>query len=193
MAGVAKPYLVRLRDELWESAWLGEWRAYAVVLIDVAEAQRPLQLSFDVGSNCPLHATAIGKAIAAHLPPKILVDALGAGKLPRFTTRTITSRAQLRAELDKVRRQGFAMNNEETVEGSVLVGAPVFDAAGKVAAGISVSIPTPRWSPKKQEKIIRAVVQEASAISADLRAPGLSFESLVGCGASRLGAGLSLW
>jgi DNA-binding IclR family transcriptional regulator len=168
LASVAKPHLVRLRDELWESAWLAEWRANAIVLIDVVEAARPLRLSLDVGSDCPLHATAVGKAIAAHLPPRTLRAALGSGNLPRFTPRTITSRAKLQAELEKVRRQGFALNNEETVTGSVLVGAPVFDSALRVAAGVSVSIPTPRWSAEKQEKTIRAVMRGAAAIGADL-------------------------
>jgi len=68
LANVARPHLIRLRDEVWESAWLAEWRQTKAVMVDVVEASRRLQLSLDVGSDCPLHATAIGKAIAAYLP-----------------------------------------------------------------------------------------------------------------------------
>jgi IclR family acetate operon transcriptional repressor len=168
---------VRLRDELWESAWLAEWRQQTkAVLVDVVEAPQRLQLSLDVGADCPLHATAAGKAIAAHLPPKLLKAALGPGKLPRFTPHTITRREQLQAELEKVRRLGYAMNEEETIEGAILVGAPVFDSTGRVWGAISVSVPTARWSNDKFHEMTAAVKRAAAAFTADLTR--LGFQAL---------------
>jgi IclR family acetate operon transcriptional repressor len=173
---VARPHLTRLRDELEEPVWLAEQRAGVVILVDVVEAPQPLRLSYGVGDRCPLHATALGKAIAAHMSPQQLNLALGAGELPRFTPHTITARPQLLAELARVRRRGFAVNEEETVEGAVIVGSPVLDSDGHAFAAISVSTLTVRCSARKREKMIRAVRNTAAAITADLA--GLGFCSL---------------
>lgn len=173
---VARPHLTRLRDALEETVWLAEQRAGAVILVDMVEAPQPLRLSYHVGDRCPLHATALGKVIAAHMPPGELNVALGGGRLRRFTGHTITTRAQLLAELARVRQQGFAVNEEETVEGAVIVGAPVFDSVGRAFAAISVSTLAVRCPAQKREKIIRAVQNTAAAITADLT--GLGFRPI---------------
>jgi DNA-binding IclR family transcriptional regulator len=175
LSNIARPHLTRLRDELWESAWLAEWRENKALLVDVVEAPQQLQLSLEVGSECPLHATAAGKCIGAHLPKTLLKAALGGGKLPKYTAHTISSRSQLLEEFEKVRRQGFAINEEETIEGAVLVGAPLFDCTQQVIASISVSALTARWSTEKSQKTISAVIRTAVAITADLT--NLGFQS----------------
>lgn len=168
LAEVARPYLARLRDELGESAWLAELRGGSVVITHAAQAAHKLRLSLDLGDACPLHASALGKAIAANLPPGELRRLLGDRRLPRFTSRTITSRARLAAELAKVRRQGYAVNDEETIEGAFLAGAPVFDAEGRVCAAISVSAPTARCLPAKRQAMITAVKRATQGLSREL-------------------------
>lgn len=168
LARVAHPYLVRLREQLGESAWLAEWRGGSVLLTHAAQAHHKLRLSLDVGDACPLHASALGKAVAAHLTGPERKRALGSGRLPRFTLHTITNRARLEAELAKVRRQGYALNQEETIEGAFLAGAPVFDARGRVCAAVSVSAPTARCSPAKREAMIAAVKRATAEISQEL-------------------------
>ncbi len=172
LLSVARPHLARLRDELDESAWLAEWRRGSVVLIDVAEAPHPLQLSFDVGDQCPLHAAALGKVIAAYMSEEELNAALGRERLPRFTAHTITTRSDLAAELARVRRFGYAVNDEETVEGAVLLGGPVFDASGTVFAAVSVSCPTVRCTADKREAMAAALKRTTAMISEDLCALG---------------------
>jgi IclR family acetate operon transcriptional repressor len=173
LVNAVRPHLTKLRDELQESVWLAEQRAGAVILVDVVEARQPLRLSYGVGDRCPLHATALGKAIAAYMSAHELNLALGRVRLRRFTRHTITTRQQLVAELSRVRQQGFAVNEEETVEGAVIVGAPVLDSAGHAFAAISVSTLTVRCSAPKREKMIRAVQNAAAAITADLAGLGL--------------------
>lgn len=168
LAALARADLARLRDEFGESAWLAEWRGNGVILTEAAQAHHKLRLSLDLGDVCPLHASAVGKAVAAHLPAGELKRLLGGGRLPRFTPRTITSRSRLAAELAKVRRQGFALNDEETVEGAFLAGAPVFDAGGRVCAAVSLSAPTVRCVPAKRQAMIAAVKRAAAAISQEL-------------------------
>ncbi len=165
---IAGPHLKQLRNETSESAWLARLRGGDLILIAVIHAQRRLQVTLDLGDACPLHATASGKAIAAHTPLADLNAALGAGVLPRFTSRTLIERGQLAAELAKVRQQGFAVNHGETAPAAVFVGAPVFDTAGKAFAAVSVSAPVAQCSADKWETMIRAVKRAAAAITQDL-------------------------
>jgi DNA-binding IclR family transcriptional regulator len=158
---VAHPHLTHLRDSLNESAWLAEWRGGRAILVDVAEARHKLRLLLSIGDPCPLHASALGKSIAAFLRPEELATVLGTEALASFTDRTITDRAQLLRELAKVRACGLATNEEETIEGAILVGAPIFDSRGNVFAAVSLSCPTARCTLQKRSDMV-ALVREAS-------------------------------
>lgn len=165
---IAHPYLLRLRDALDEAAWLAQWRRGRVILTDVAEARHKLRLSLDIGDDCPLHASALGKAIAAYLPPEELAKALGSGPFPRLTQNTNTDPAQLFRELAGVRESGYALNEEETIDGAILIGAPVFDARNAVLASVSTSCPIARCSPDKRKAMIAEVKAISAAISHEL-------------------------
>ena len=183
---IARPHLVELREELTESAWLAERRSGAVFLVDVVEDPHPLRLSYGVGDRCPLHATALGKAVAAHMSPAELQAALGQTELRRFTPRTIGTRTQLWAELAEVRRLGYAVNDQETVEGAVVIGAPVFDAAGICNAALSVSALNVRCPARKRTVIIAAVKRAAAALTKELTDLGFNASA-----AYRPGAGVA--
>jgi DNA-binding IclR family transcriptional regulator len=165
---IARPHLQNLRDQLGESAWLGQRFRDGVLLVDSVEAPRRLRLSLDIGDSCPWHAAAIGKSIAAFLSPEELDLLLGDGPLPRFTQRTITDRRRLQAHLAQVRRQGFAVNAEETIESAVVVGAPIFDALHRVCAAVSVGTVATRWKGKFRDTMAAAIQREASSISRKL-------------------------
>jgi IclR family acetate operon transcriptional repressor len=165
---IARPHLIRLRDQLQESTWLAERRGNAVILVDVVESPHRLRLSFDVGDRCPIHATALGKSIAAYMSPPEVDALLSQEKLRKFTSKTISNRAEVKADLAKVRRQGFAVNDSETVEGALLIGAPVFDVENRAFAAISVSIPTARCTTDKRREIIVAVKNASGKLSTDL-------------------------
>lgn len=169
LSKVARAHMVDLRNGVQESVWLAERRRHGIVLTDVVEASHPLQLTFDIGDLCPIHATALGKAIAAYLEPQEVQALLPKGKLPSYTSRTLRTRSQLKTELLRVRQLGYAMNAEETVEGAILTGAPLFDSEVTVFAAISVSCPSVRCSPRKRKEIIQQMLLASSAITHDLR------------------------
>jgi DNA-binding IclR family transcriptional regulator len=169
LSKIARSHMLALRDRLQESVWLAELRHHGIVLTEVVEASHPLKLTFDIGDLCPIHATALGKAIAAFLPSHRVEALLGKGKLPRFTSRTLTRRDDLQREFLRVRQRGYAMNSEETVEGAILAGAPLFDSSDKVFAAISVSCPTVRCSPGKRKEIVERMVAASSTITRDLK------------------------
>ncbi|UUU29429.1 IclR family transcriptional regulator [Streptomyces sp. CA-210063] len=110
----------------------------ATCLIKVT-SPRPVQTASRVGMHLPLHATSIGKCILSGLSDDeltVLMDRVG---MPARTEHTITGLDALRAELDRVRAQGFALDEEENEIGVRCLGAPVRDAKGAIVGGVSIS------------------------------------------------------
>lgn len=165
---VARPHLIRLRDELDESVALAERRERSVVLIDVLETSHPLRLTFHIGDNCPIHATAMGKAVAAHLSAKELAIFLGDPEMPQYTTRTNTKLRDLKADLGRVQKLGYAVNDEETVSGAVIIGTAIFDSQKNVCGALSVNTPTARCSAVRKKRLIAAVMDVGRRVSSDL-------------------------
>jgi IclR family acetate operon transcriptional repressor len=172
MTDVARPHLSDLRERLDESVALAERRVKSVVLVDVLETSHPLRLSFQIGDDCPVHATALGKSVAAFLPAKELSTLLGDSKLPQYTEHTKTKLMQLKAELVEVHKRGFSLNDEETVAGALLVGAPLFDSTRSVCGAISVNTPIARCSTKRRQTLIQEVLAAGKRITEDLQAVG---------------------
>jgi IclR family transcriptional regulator, blcABC operon repressor len=93
------------------------------------DGAHPVRLAMNIGRRLPAHCTAVGRAILAELPEDELEARLGrSGRLPALTTRSITTVAELRRNLDQVRRDGYAVDEEEAVAGVVCVGAAVASA-----------------------------------------------------------------
>jgi DNA-binding IclR family transcriptional regulator len=119
------------------------------------------------GRTMPAHCTSTGKVQLAYLPPDQLEIVL-ARKLEAFTVNTITDPACLKAELVKIREQGYAIAQEELELGLVAVAAPIIDINGQVLAGISVGGPTSRITKERMPETIASVVEIARAVSEEL-------------------------
>lgn len=172
LTDLARPHLTRLRDALDESVALAERRQRAVVLVDVLETSHPLRLSFHIGDDCPIHATALGKAVAAFLAPNDLAPLLEDHTLAQYTNRTKTKVLQLKSELTRTLKNGYSINDEETVAGALLIGAPLFDSTGTVCGALSINTPTVRCSETRKQSLIAAVVAAGKRISKDLTDAG---------------------
>lgn len=116
-----------------------------VVYIAKVESIHALRMYSHIGARLPMHSTSLGKAILAHLPPARLGEILDAPMTAR-TPRTITSAQELTAELERVRQQGFAIDDEENELGVCCVGAAVFDYMAAPVAAVSISGPINRMS-----------------------------------------------
>jgi DNA-binding IclR family transcriptional regulator len=112
---------------------------------------------------CP-HCTAAGKALLAHLAQDELDRILQAG-LERFTPRTITDPHRLQQELMRVRKQGYAVSQEELEEGLNVVAAPIYDHTGQVTASVSVAGPAYRVTPKRFPELAARLMGVAATIS----------------------------
>ena len=105
------------------------------------QADGPVAIKVSPGSEMPLHSTSAGKVLLAALSDGEARKILGNRKLPVLTPHTITDPAVVIASLAKVRRQGFALVNEENIPGVLSVGAPIRDRTSAVVAALSVAFP----------------------------------------------------
>jgi len=124
-------------------------------LIDQVDGQYLLGATNWVGRHVPYHASALGKVLLAFGAAQIPT-----GNLQSKTSRTITSRALLSKELDKVRKVGYAIIDSELEEGLVAVAAPVFGPTGLVVAAISISGPDARITKDQLHKFGESIVKE---------------------------------
>ena len=172
LATVARPHLISLREKLGESVALAERLPESVILVDVLETSHPLRLSFHIGDDCPIHATALGKAVAAFLSPGELVVLLKKSRLVPYTEHTYTKMRDLKSDLERTHKAGYSLNDEETMAGAFIVGAPIFDSQSSVCGSVSVNIPTARCSGAQKKRLIGSVIEVGKQISADLAAIG---------------------
>lgn len=165
---VAKPYLEQLVANLGETAFLGVLDDADLVIIDKIDGRRSVRMYADIGSRRPLHSTAIGKALLAHLERADIDRIIASKPLTRYTKNTITDPEALRAELEKIRRLGYAEDNEEMEDGLYCIGAPLFNYSGKPVASISIAVPKIGQQNVQKDRLIKSVVQAAQEISAKL-------------------------
>ena len=117
-----------------------------VVYLDRVETAWPLRMSLQPGSRVPLHCTASGKLLLSSLAAARRKRLIGALPLERYTDRTLVDARRLEAELARIRRDGFATDNEEYLAGLVCVAVPVTLRRGRTAACVAVHAPVARMS-----------------------------------------------
>ena len=108
-----------------------------VVLVDRVESPAFIRPEVAIGTAFPVNGSAIGKVLLAHLPEARVLEMVERYGLPQCAKKTITSKTRFLAELDTVRKQGYAFNDEEIAEGVRSVGAPIVHPDGAVRAGVS--------------------------------------------------------
>jgi IclR family acetate operon transcriptional repressor len=159
----AQPWLEKLRDELKETTNLGVLDGDAVIYLDIFESRRGVRLAARRGDRDPLHSTALGKAIAAHLPESRVREILHRTGMARLTPNTIDHLDDYLAELAKVRRLGYAMDNgENEVDGRCLA-VPILHA--RIPAALSLSAPAGRFPLQDVEPVARALTEAAENIT----------------------------
>jgi DNA-binding IclR family transcriptional regulator len=139
-----------------------------VVYIDKRESLQSMRIVSQVGLRLPAYCTGVGKAILAFIDEAELDRLLAGARLKSFTPHTITDKRMFKQHLQEVKRCGYALDNEEIIQGLRCVGAPIRDYSGKVVAALSVSGPSVRMGPARIEEIILATVQAAAEISHQL-------------------------
>ncbi|MGH3089327.1 MAG: IclR family transcriptional regulator [Rubrobacteraceae bacterium] len=166
---LALPFLEKLMEASQETANLAILEGKSLMYIEQAvPPKRVLRIFTEPGVRVPLHATGSGKVLLAYQPPRLLDFFIGRERLSRQTVTTITDPGQLRAELARVRRRGYAVDHEEQEDGVRCVAAPVFGPDGEVFAAMSVSGPATRLDNRRIERLVPDLKRVASDLSAAL-------------------------
>jgi IclR family acetate operon transcriptional repressor len=167
---VAEPVLRELGERTGETVHLGVPSDGHVVYIAKVESPQSVRLVSRIGVRVPLHCTAMGKAIMSQLSPSELSAAL---ELPREirTVHTITARDVLLAELDRVRHDGVAIDNEENEIGVRCMAAVIVGSRTAPVAAISVSGPAARMNPDRCAELAPFVAAAAQEIGRSLGYP----------------------
>jgi len=143
------------------------------VYIEKVEPTGFLRVDTWVGRRMRVHATSVGKALVAHIPPERLEKIIAQTGMEKRTPKTITTVPRLLKELEKVRAQGYAIDDEENNLGARCLGAPVFDQNSMIEASLGLSGTTDQVNAHTIPRIVEALKDAARHISLQLgyRAP----------------------
>ena len=164
---VAEPYLAELVREVQEGASLAVLDGVHTVCIQIAESPQVVRVHSGVGERNPAHCVSNGLALLASLSDDEIRRRF-ASRLPTLTTRSISQRDTLLRELQRVRKQGYAICKGAWHLDVVGVAAAIPGADGSAVAAVSVALPRQRLTPAHQTRLVSAVVRTAQAISAQL-------------------------
>ncbi|MBX9387035.1 IclR family transcriptional regulator [Streptomonospora nanhaiensis] len=175
---VAQPHLERLAAELRESSSVSVLDGDDVVYVARVPTSRIMHVAISVGTRFPAYATSMGRVLLAGLPENEIDAYLRRVEMRRLTAFTLTTPARLRAELERVAAQGWALVDQELEEGLRSVAAPIRDRDGRVVASVNVSAHASRSSVEDiRRDLLPPLLATASRIEADLdiarRASGL--------------------
>jgi DNA-binding IclR family transcriptional regulator len=168
LVAVCGPFLDALREQFGETINLGILEGGQIRYVDVRESPQRFRLAERIGGSDFLHCTALGKAWLAHLPFEMAKQLLKEQGMARQTDHTLVTISQMKAELERVRKCGYAVDAEESMPGAYCVGAPVLDVAGSPVAAISISGPTTRFDSGSLEEASSALIKAVTAIRAEL-------------------------
>lgn len=163
----AKPFMDRLSRLAGESAHLGVFNGFEVIVVEREEpADRPVP-AIQPSESCPAYCTGVGKALLAFQPPEVLERVIDRG-LKSFTRNTIADPVRLRQEMAGIRERGYAVDDAEHELWVRCVAAPIRNPAGHVFASLSVTGAADRMTDERLAQLAPLVVQTADSVSRQL-------------------------
>jgi len=156
----ALPHMQDLHQELGETVNLSVRHEDEVVYIERTSGNNSMMRVVQIiGARAPLHITAVGKLFLAEDGPEKCADYARRTGLPRYTDNTLADVEALAREIERIRRQGYAFDNEEAEKGVSCIGAGIYNDDGRLVAGLSVSAPADRlnktWAAQVQHTAAR--------------------------------------
>jgi IclR family acetate operon transcriptional repressor len=162
----SRPHLTRLVDAVGESANLAMLDGDQVVYVAQVQSKHSMRMFTEVGRRVHPHCTAVGKAMLAHLPPDDVQALLGRTGMSPQTEHTITEPGRFAQVLNRVRDQGYAMDDGEQEIGVCCVAVPVLGTPNPLA--VSVSGPAPRMTADVVEQVVPMLRRAAEDLAREL-------------------------
>jgi IclR family pca regulon transcriptional regulator len=176
---IAEPHMEALVARLNESSSLSVLDDTDIVYVARVPTRRIMSITLAVGTRLPAYATSMGRVLLAGLPADELEERLARIEVRQLTPRTVATEAALREVIDQVRRQGYAVTDQELEQGLRSAAVPIHDASGAVAAALNVSVHASRATMHDLRSRFLAPAQAAAAaIDAEVRRSGLRASAL---------------
>lgn len=160
----ALPVIEKICPKIEETVHVAMLDGADVVWIEKQECNRSVKTSSTIGARLPIYTTADGRMMLCYVDADKINDYLPA-EIPKFTANTITDKGELIKKLSEMKNNGFAIDNEEFVEGLKCVAAPIFDHEGNVKFSLSTTGPAFRMTEAKINNLIVIIKEAANEIS----------------------------
>ncbi len=162
----ARPIMEELSAQCKEACCLAVEENSEVVYIELVDGpDNVLRIMQYIGKRAPMHCTGIGKLLLLNKSEAEIRRLMERTGMKKFTENTLTTPEALLKELEQVRRQGWAMDNEECELGARCVAASIRDYTGNVIAGLSISGPSTRLTMESCQEIAQAIKRAGDLIS----------------------------
>jgi len=168
---LAQPHMVELVEKVHESCSVSVLDGTDIVYVArVPTAARIMSINLGIGTRLPAFTTSMGRVLLAGLPEDEVEQRLEqVSPLSRYTAKTITDPKQVLREIEQVRRQGWALVDQELEQGLRSIAVPIVDGAGQVLAALNIGTHASRWTIQKlTQEALPLLKQTAAAISAVL-------------------------
>lgn len=163
LATIVRPILKELAQNTGESASLYVLEGTNRLVLAREEGTQVIRYSVDEGQRLPIHAGASGKTILAFSPEEVTRRLINNKPLTRLTPYTVTDRTVLKAELVKIRSDGYAFSQSERAIDAAAIAAPVFDHENRLVGAISLGGPVTRFTANNRpgflEQVLKASVK----------------------------------
>ncbi len=161
----AEPLIEKLVAQCKETVNMGLLDAGEVVVIHTLESPQAVRMSSKVGNRRHLHSTALGKVMLAGLPDRDVLRLIKMKGLPRLTSTTLVTKQSVMGEIQRVREQGFALDNQENEIEGRCIGAPILGPDHSVVAALSISGPVFRMDLARAHSLVGVLQNTCAAIS----------------------------
>ncbi|WP_185805327.1 IclR family transcriptional regulator [Bacillus canaveralius] len=156
------PFLEKLSERTGELIQLAVVTENGLFFIAKVEGKNTLKVASMLGEHAAYHATAVGKMALANLPNSKVIRVLGGEQLPKYTENTITDIETLFEELEKIRREDYAIANEEINKDIIAVGLPIYsnDEPRRLLAAIAIAAPNFKMDRDRINEIVSIFHEE---------------------------------
>ncbi|NVN99098.1 MAG: IclR family transcriptional regulator [Geobacteraceae bacterium] len=170
----ARPFLYELKQQSQETCFFSVYQDGATYSLDCVESDLPVRV-VQTDKSRPLCCTAAGRVLLAFMDKQKQQDQFSGFKNSGFVDRIITDREMLQTDMQRVVRQGYAIDDQELDDGVAEIAAPVFDENCAIAGTLSISGPKNRLTAARIERELLPLLCEAAS----------HLSALLGCGQSR--------
>lgn len=165
---ISLPFIKQLVETLGETVNLVVRDDECVIYIEKQESPHSMRICTNIGQRMPMYSTGVGKAMLAFMDPEEQDEILKKSKLIKLTQNTLVDKSLIKENLLQVRKNGYAVDDEELEYGLVCIAVPVLNLQGRPVAAISCSGPKQRMTKEKKRLAVEKLLDTASAISKKL-------------------------